>query len=193
MKGVSDNIGCAFFDCLQTLAQSDKTPPMSLQPNFGSLAGDIVQTLQARKLKLAVAESCTGGLVSAAITDIAGASDVFEYGFITYANRAKEDLIGVPGDLLAAQGAVSAEVAVAMADGARAAANANVAVAITGIAGPSGGSADKPVGLVFIATAGPQGDTVSTRHVFENNGRAEIRQQAARAALTQVLTKLRNC
>ncbi|MCI0570054.1 MAG: nicotinamide-nucleotide amidohydrolase family protein, partial [Myxococcaceae bacterium] len=103
-------------------------------------------------LRVVTAESCTGGLVSACLTAVAGASDVVERGFVTYSNEAKTELLGVPGALLAAHGAVSAEVAAALAEGALARSRADLAVSVTGIAGPGGGTPTKPVGLVFIAT-----------------------------------------
>ena len=104
-------------------------------------------------LTLATAESCTGGLVAAALTAVPGSSDVFERGFVTYSNAAKADMIGVPAELIAREGAVSEAVARAMADGALAASRADLAVAVTGVAGPGGGTAAKPVGLVHLAVA----------------------------------------
>jgi nicotinamide-nucleotide amidase len=116
-----------------------------------SLAREVLEAARARGLKIATAESCTGGLIAGLLTEIPGSSDVFERGFVTYSNEAKEEMLGVPHDLLAAHGAVSSEVAGAMARGALAHSLAHIAVAVTGIAGPGGGSADKPVGLVWIA------------------------------------------
>ncbi len=117
------------------------------------LAEEVLTAARQAGLKLATAESCTGGLVAGALTDIAGSSDVVERGFVTYSNQAKCDLLGVPVELLIAHGAVSEPVARAMAEGAVAHSAADVAVAVTGIAGPGGGTATKPVGLVHLACA----------------------------------------
>ncbi len=119
--------------------------------------------LRARGLMCATAESCTGGLVAALLTAVPGSSDVVERGFVTYSNRAKHEMLGVPEAILAAHGAVSAQTAEAMARGALARSGAQVAVAVTGVAGPGGGSAEKPVGLVFLAAAGPGGVSVVER------------------------------
>jgi nicotinamide-nucleotide amidase len=129
---------------------------------------------RATKLKLASAESCTGGLVGGLITAIAGSSDVFERGFITYSNEAKRDCLGVPEAMLRTYGAVSEEVARAMAEGALAHSEADIAVAITGIAGPGGGSRDKPVGLVHFA-CGRSGGVITRTEKFGDRGRAEVR------------------
>src|SRR5262245_14878681 len=117
------------------------------------LADDVLQAARSAGLKIATAESCTGGLVAGALTEIAGSSDVVERGFVTYSNQAKCDLLGVTIEMLIAHGAVSEEVARAMAEGAVANSGADVAVSVTGIAGPGGGTATKPVGLVHIACA----------------------------------------
>lgn len=138
-------------------------------------AGALLELLRSRKLKLTSAESCTGGLIGAYLTEIAGSSDVFERGFITYSNDAKSELLGVPADLIAEHGAVSYEVAGAMAQGALDHSTADVSVAVTGIAGPGGGSAEKPVGLVYIASA-RKGDAVNTeRFTFGDAGRSTVR------------------
>ena len=113
----------------------------------------LAQALRAAGLKLATAESCTGGLIAAACTAVAGSSDWFERGFVTYSNAAKTEMLGVPAALIAAHGAVSAEVAQAMAEGALAHSHADLAVAVTGIAGPGGATPGKPVGTVWIAVA----------------------------------------
>src|ERR1700730_8921797 len=115
-----------------------------------ALSAALLSACREARLKLATAESCTGGLVAAALTDIAGSSDVVERGFVTYSNAAKSELLGVPSALIEAEGAVSALVAEAMALGAVAHAPVDLAIAITGIAGPGGGTATKPVGLVFL-------------------------------------------
>lgn len=130
---------------------------------------------------LAVAESCTGGLIARRITSVAGASDYFDRGFITYSNRAKTELLGVPEELLVRHGAVSAEVAKAMAEGARERAGADAALAVTGIAGPTGGTAEKPVGTVFMACA-VSGQTTVEHHLF-GGFREHIQEGAAQTAL----------
>jgi nicotinamide-nucleotide amidase len=139
---------------------------------------------------IAVAESCTGGLVSAALTEIAGSSDVFEAGFITYSNDMKAEILKVSHDVLDTFGAVSIATAWAMAQGALAKSHAHVAVAITGIAGPGGGSVQKPVGTVVFARAergaSPDKIVADMRH-FEDNGRGGVRLQAALCALELLL------
>ena len=134
-------------------------------------------------LRLAAAESCTGGLIAAALTDIAGCSDVVEGGAVTYSNTLKQTVLGVPEPLLRESGAVSKPVARAMAQGAVARLKADVAVAVTGIAGPGGGTADKPVGLVWIATARKGRATVAREHRFGDIGRTRVRMETVRAAL----------
>jgi nicotinamide-nucleotide amidase len=145
------------------------------------LAAVVGALFRERKLTLALAESCTGGLVAARLTEQAGASEFLERGYVTYSNRSKADLLGVEGGLIESVGAVSEEVARAMADGARRAAGVNVALAITGIAGPGGATPDKPVGLVFLAMAGTLGERVRRAH-FPGD-RERIRHQASQAAL----------
>jgi nicotinamide-nucleotide amidase len=140
-----------------------------------------------RGLWLATAESCTGGLVSAAITDIPGSSEIFDRGFVTYSNAAKREMLGVPDETLAAHGAVSAETASAMALGALAHAQADVAVAVTGVAGPGGGSAEKPVGLVHFACARRGGRVVEVERRFGPLSRAEIREASVAQALDLLL------
>jgi PncC family amidohydrolase len=144
----------------------------------------IGQVLAARGWTLAAAESCTGGLVSEIITSVAGASTYFDRAFVTYSNRAKTELLGISENLLTAHGAVSAPVAREMAQGARRSSAVHMAVAVTGIAGPSGGSPEKPVGTVFVACAHPAG-TVVERHLFQGS-RREIQEQSARVALELV-------
>ena len=136
---------------------------------------------RARRM-VALAESCTGGLVAACLTSLAGSSAVVERGFVTYSNEAKQDLLGVPAALLEAHGAVSAEVARAMAEGALSRARVDLAVAITGIAGPGGGTETKPVGLVFLATACRGAETRVERHVFSGD-RTRVRLASAARAL----------
>lgn len=146
----------------------------------------VLDLLRARGLTLGTAESCTGGLVAARLTDVPGASDVVRGGIVAYANEVKERELGVPVALLAEHGAVSAEAAAAMADGARRALGVDVAVAITGIAGPGGGSEEKPVGLVFLHAVCPGGE-LARRFDFPGD-RATIRLRAAVAALHLVRT-----
>jgi nicotinamide-nucleotide amidase len=136
-----------------------------------------------RGLRLATAESCTGGLIAALFTEVPGASDVFERGFVTYSNAAKIGALGVRYDILARHGAVSAEVAVAMAAGAIGASAADIAVSVTGIAGPSGGTAAKPVGLVFIGYAIKDGTAASREYRFGDQGRSAIRAATVRETL----------
>ncbi len=144
-------------------------------------AATLVALCKAKGLRVATAESCTGGLIAAALTDIPGSSAVFTHGFVTYANQAKTQMLGVPEATLAAHGAVSAETAAAMAAGARIRAGADLAVATTGIAGPDGGSAEKPVGTVWFGLATPH--SVTTYHrVFPGN-RDEVRRASVDYAL----------
>ncbi|MBC8037429.1 MAG: nicotinamide-nucleotide amidohydrolase family protein [Rhizobiales bacterium] len=146
-------------------------------------AAELLDACRVRHLKLATAESCTGGLVAGVITSIAGASDVFEAGFVTYSNSAKTKLVGVPAKLIEAYGAVSEETARAMADGAIQATGADIALAVTGIAGPGGGSAEKPVGLVHIAAARRGGPTLHRKLMLGDLGREEIRLRSVAEAL----------
>jgi nicotinamide-nucleotide amidase len=139
-----------------------------------------------KKLKIAAAESCTGGLVAATLTEIAGSSDVFERGFVTYSNEAKEAMLGVPPLTLARQGAVSRETAEAMVRGALAHSPADLAVAITGIAGPGGGMPGKPVGLVHLAAASRGGQFSHVVRQFGDIGRAPVRRESVREALAML-------
>jgi len=150
--------------------------------DLNRVAETVLARCRAKGWTLATAESCTGGMVAAALTDIAGASDVVERGFVTYSNRAKSELLGVPAALIARHGAVSAETAAAMAEGALAKAPVDLAVAITGIAGPSGGSPDKPVGLVYFGVARRGGKSKTERKIFKGD-RAGIRHAATVRAL----------
>lgn len=145
----------------------------------------LFEKLRSRKWTLAVAESCTGGMIAARLTDVAGASDVFERGFVTYANAAKIEMLGVPAHLIEAHGAVSKETAEAMAKGALSKSHAELAIAVTGIAGPAGGTTEKPVGLVYIAVATWDGADVR-EHRFSGD-RATVRAQAAANALAHAL------
>jgi nicotinamide-nucleotide amidase len=151
-----------------------------------SLAEAVLAACRARGWRLATAESCTGGLVATALTAVAGASDVVERGFVTYSNAAKTALLGVPEETLAAFGAVSAQTTAAMVEGALARAPVDLVVAITGIAGPGGGSAAKPLGLVFLGLGRRGTATRTERQVFRGD-RAAVRH----AALTRALELLR--
>ena len=148
----------------------------------------LAQQLLARHWMMATAESCTGGLIAAACTDLAGSSAWFERGLVTYSNEAKTELLGVPAELIAQQGAVSEAVARAMVTGALARSRAQVAVAVTGVAGPGGGSVSKPVGTVWLAWATPQG-LWSERQVFAGD-RAAVRQATVKHALEQLVQHL---
>jgi nicotinamide-nucleotide amidase len=161
-----------------------------------SFLGEVVLSrCRAEGVKLAAAESCTGGLVAALLTNAPGSSDVFERGFVTYSNDAKTELLGVPADVIAQHGAVSEEVASAMAEGALAHSKADIAVAVTGVAGPSGGTELKPVGLVWFATAYRRkrdggGELLCQEKRFGDLGRARVRSEAVTTALKLVLRAL---
>ena len=137
-----------------------------LPPDILARAPRVLEALRNRGWTLATAESCTGGLIAAALTSVAGSSDVVERGFVTYSNEAKTEMLGVPAALIAAHGAVSEEVAAAMAAGALAYSHADVAVSVTGVAGPGGGTAEKPVGLVWFGRAVRSGAVDAVSHQF---------------------------
>jgi len=149
-------------------------------------AARLHEQLRSHELKLASAESCTGGLIAALMTELAGSSTVFERAFVTYTNAAKSEMIGVPAALIAAHGAVSREVAVAMAEGALRASRADIAVSVTGLAGPGGGTELKPIGLVHIAAARAGHPTRHEECRFGSIGRSQIRLAALARALTLV-------
>jgi nicotinamide-nucleotide amidase len=149
-------------------------------------AADVLSVLRARGWRLATAESCTGGLVCAALTHIAGSSDVMDRGFVTYSNEAKCQMLGVPAELIAMHGAVSEQVAAAMAHGAIERSSADVAVSITGIAGPGGATPGKPVGLVWFACAWRAGRHL-TRHDIFPGDRAAVREQSVALALSLLI------
>lgn len=159
---------------------------MASEQNLTSLVADLAAQLQARGWQMATAESCTGGLIAATCTEVSGSSAWFERGFVTYSNQAKTDLLGVDAALITAHGAVSEPVARAMAEGALARSRAQVAVAVTGVAGPTGGSADKPVGTVWLAWA-TQGQATRALRCQFNGDRAAVRwatvEQAVRGLL----------
>ncbi|WP_237216814.1 CinA family protein [Falsiroseomonas oryziterrae] len=156
-----------------------------LNPSTLDEAATLLAALQAKGLTLATAESCTGGLIAAALTAIPGSSATVLAGYVTYSNDAKTRLVGVPATMLATHGAVSDPVARQMAEGALADSGADIAVSCTGIAGPSGGSAAKPVGLVFIGCARRGRTTRAERHVFPGD-RGAIRAATVDAALALI-------
>ncbi|MGO8955178.1 MAG: CinA family protein [Rhodomicrobium sp.] len=163
--------------------------------DIATLAANVLERARGLGLIIATAESCTGGLVAGALTSIAGSSDVFERGFVTYSNEAKAEMLGVDPALIAAHGAVSREVAIAMAACALRQSRASLSVAVTGIAGPGGGSAEKPVGLVHLAAAkavSRQGGELNCRALhqeerFGDIGRAEVRAKSVEGALLLLL------
>ncbi|HUF86319.1 MAG TPA: nicotinamide-nucleotide amidohydrolase family protein [Thermohalobaculum sp.] len=159
---------------------------MAGSEEIGVRAAALLALCAARRLTIATAESCTGGMVIAALTDVPGASAVVERGFVTYSNAAKTELLGVPAALVAAHGAVSEAVARAMAEGALTASPADLAVAITGIAGPGGGSPGKPEGLVHFACARRGRATRHARIAFGPLGRAAVREASVREALAML-------
>ncbi|MGD9843862.1 MAG: CinA family protein [Variibacter sp.] len=150
---------------------------------------DVLDAFRRREWMAATAESCTGGLVAGALTEIAGSSDVVDRGFVTYSNEAKQQMLGVPAGTLAAHGAVSRETAEAMARGALGNSRAHAAVSITGVAGPGGGSAEKPVGLVHFAAATRDGALLHVERRFGEIGRAEVR----RRSVIEALSLLQRC
>ncbi len=154
------------------------------------LATQLVETLLRHELTVATAESCTGGLVSKLVTDVAGSSGCFGYGFVTYSNEAKQQLLDVPEAVLAEAGAVSEATVRAMADGARRVSGADLAVSISGIAGPDGGSPDKPVGTVWFGFAGIDGSIDAERQRFPGN-RSAVRRVSAAYALAGLLARVR--
>jgi len=161
--------------------------PLAAQP-VSELVVLLAQLLQTKKLKLATAESCSGGLIAAACTDLAGSSDWFERGFVTYSNAAKIELLGVDTALLQSDGAVSESVAQAMVQGALKHSQAQVAVAVTGIAGPAGGSAAKPVGTVCFGFAAP--GKISSEKCHFSGDRAAVRAATVQHALARLVELL---
>ncbi len=163
---------------------------MSLYPpRILELAAKVLSKARAKEWKIATAESCTGGLLAGALTEIPGSSDVFERGFVTYSNEAKTELLGVPAEIIAGHGAVSEEVARAMAEGVLARAKVHAAVSVTGIAGPGGGTDRKPVGLVHIGGA----NLARSSHLecrFGDKGRSAVRMASVEAALNHLLQLL---
>ena len=159
---------------------------MTFPADIVDRAERLLSLCRTKGVRVATAESCTGGLIAACLTEIAGSSDVVDRGFVTYANEAKRDLLGVPDEMLMRVGAVSEEVARAMATGALARSDADLAVAVTGIAGPGGGTAAKPVGLVHHACAGP-GGAVFHRRVVYSGDRGAVRRATVVTALDMLL------
>ncbi|MBD2750706.1 CinA family protein [Microvirga sp. BT688] len=155
-----------------------------MTPDLIGRAAALLDAYRQRGLKIATAESCTGGLVTALLTEISGSSAVVERGFVTYSNEAKTELISVPADLIVTHGAVSEPVARAMAEGALAHSRADVAVAITGVAGPTGGTATKPVGLVHFGLARKGAPTAHLEHRYGDLGRENVRRRAVEDALS---------
>jgi nicotinamide-nucleotide amidase len=158
-------------------------------PLVHSLAAELGSLLAGRRWRVTTCESCTGGLVAAAITAIPGSSGWFDEGYVTYANAAKTRLVGVPAVVIEREGAVSEATARAMAEGARRASGADVSVAVTGVAGPGGGTAAKPVGLVWIAWAGADGTRAETMR-FDGD-RDAVRRAAVVAALEGLIERVR--
>jgi nicotinamide-nucleotide amidase len=149
----------------------------------------VLEACRAKGIMLATAESCTGGLIAAALTSIAGSSGVVDRGFVTYSNEAKNQMIGVPMPLIDAHGAISGQVAAAMADGALARSRAAIAVSVTGVAGPGGGSTEKPVGLVWFGLARTGTPAISERRVFPGD-RTAIRAAAVAHAFEMIRSVL---
>ena len=148
---------------------------------------DVLDLARENSLMIATAESCTGGLIAAALTSVAGSSDVVERGFVTYSNEAKIEMLGVDKDLILVHGAVSEPVARAMCEGAFEHSNADLAVSVTGVAGPGGGTEDKPVGTVHVAVASPNSSTSHALLKFGDIGRENIRRKTMLAAFSMLL------
>ncbi len=146
----------------------------------------LLDSCREKEILLATAESCTGGLIVGTLTEIAGSSDVVDRGFVTYSNEAKNEMLGVPASLIESLDAVSEAVARAMAEGAVGKSNAHLSVAVTGVAGPGGGTVEKPVGLVHIATARHIGDVYHQRMEYGDIGRTEIRAATIESALAML-------
>lgn len=159
------------------------TEKLEVDKNIIALAVDLLRVCRERGDLIATAESCTGGLLAATMTAIPGCSDCFERGFVTYSNVSKSEMLGVPYWLIEKHGAVSEDVARAMAGGALTHSQANLAVAITGIAGPDGGSPEKPVGLVYFAVGRRDEPIVSESMLFGDLGRTEVQRRSVAQAL----------
>jgi nicotinamide-nucleotide amidase len=155
-------------------------------PTLIEQATTLLELCRSKRLRIATAESCTGGLIAATLTEIPGSSDVVERGFVTYSNEAKQEMLGVPAATLRQFGAVSRESAEAMASGALAHAPAELVVSVTGIAGPGGGSSEKPVGLVHFAAASRDGRLIHRERRFGDVGRAQVRQASVAEAFAML-------
>jgi nicotinamide-nucleotide amidase len=156
---------------------------MMFGADLSASAAALLDLCRSRGLKIATAESCTGGLIAGLLTSIAGSSDVVDRGFVTYSNASKTEMIGVPAEIIAQVGAVSREVAIAMAEGALAHSAADIAIAVTGVAGPGGGTAAKPVGLVHVSVARKGAETKHAELRLGGIGREAIRLETVREAL----------
>src|SRR5262245_13568699 len=159
-------------------------------PALLTQAETLLSSLRGRRLKLATAESCTGGLIAGLLTEIAGSSDVVERGFVVYSNEAKISMLRVPANVIELHGAVSEACARAMAEGALKHSNADIAVSVTGIAGPGGGSPEKPIGLVHFGCASAGATTNHRRQVFAHANRHEVRMRSVKAALDLIEAQL---
>lgn len=166
-----------------------ETSPNNLE-ELAPLTIAVLDGLISAEKMVTTAESCTGGLICAALTEISGSSAAVDRGFVTYSNEAKIEMLGVPKELIDAHGAVSKKVAIAMAEGALARSRADIAVSVTGIAGPGGGSAEKPIGTVHIAVAARDRPTDHVHCWFADNGRQSIRLATVRTALTSILNAI---
>ena len=157
-----------------------------ISPDIGKLASEVIAAALRRPARLATAESCTGGLIGAALTDVAGSSAVFDRGYVTYSNAAKHQMLGVEMHVFETVGAVSHDVARSMAEGAKSLSDVDFAVSVTGIAGPGGGSTEKPVGLVYFGLADAHGVQVE-RHLLSGMDRQAVREASVMIALTLLL------
>ena len=160
-----------------------------LTAELTKLSKKLIMDCQRSHIKIATAESCTGGLLASYLTSIPGSSDIFERGYITYSNDAKVEMLGVPSDMILTLGAVSPDVAIAMCEGALKKASVHLTVAVTGIAGPGGGTSEKPVGTVNIASARLGGPTLNECHIFSGN-RDQVRQSSVKEALNMMLKQI---
>lgn len=165
---------------------------MTIRLDNNSLAEKTIKIATEKGVMIATAESCTGGMIAAALTDIAGSSAVVDRGFVTYSNEAKNEMLSVAMALIDEHGAVSEEVARAMAKGAIAHSRAGLCVSVTGIAGPDGGTTEKPVGLVWFGLANDAGEVSAISHVFEDKGRRFIREQTVETALKMLLAHIQS-
>ena len=164
---------------------------MNFSPSLTARAEQLLTLCRDNQIKIATAESCTGGLIAGCLTAVAGSSDVVERGFVTYSNEAKSEMLGVPAELILRAGAVSEEVSRAMAEGALAHSRAKLSVAVTGVAGPGGGTAEKPVGLVHLSCARHGGVTQHERHLYQGD-RDAVRWATVETALDMALAAVRS-